>query len=928
MGDTTLIGLGFQGDNNNRFQSTNPNQAPGSAAFYAAVLVQVKESLLSSPTECTYFGNYGADRGWDIGRAADQPASDPPNTPEFVTFRARLGTGGATTTLEYTCDASSIFGRTFLLTVAVVGGVATLFVNASAVASETLGGALVLGNIGLTYGNVAGGGERSGDPVISAVYTDTDAADFITNQRSLFDLIRTSGKLAASITNLGLSAAYVYESFQHKAPISGLPTTPLKNYGSAGVNGNLTFAGTAPLVTNADTDPDYTGGAQSPSSGPGAVNLQDAYDAGPTGLIATGAPGPVGVDDLRLEADTLSSVSADLNVFGLDDAAAPGRVNIQGGDATAINVNGGEINVQGGTAVGGNGNGGNVTVRGGTGAGNLSGGEVTVLGGTSFGSAAGGPAQIVGGPSSGGTGGFAILRGADGGISGTQGLDGGNATILGGAGGASASPDTGGTGGTVTLQSGAGGDATGAAATAGTPGNIIILAGAAGIVAASAAGVNGGNIAATGGAGSNAEAGDTAGNGGQIVLTTGAGGNATGALAVAGNGGELNIAAGAAGTAAGGATPGVGGALLLSAGTGGTGGGGTVNISGGNGDQFGGGVTIAAGASAGPILPVSINGGPALGVGSGPGGDVEIIGGPAAVGEPQNGGDIDITGGLAGTTGIGGVVTISGGTSAVGPGGSVLILGGAGGGGGVDNGGVGGNIEITAGAATQPANQGGSLLLVGGSASGAGAAPGGFISLDGGASTNQTGGAIFLRTGDGATDADNGFFSLGLGSAGGAGASATSGGFHLDPASNLLTLRNKDFSGTETGSLLLHRLDTAGEALQAVTTGLLHYRSEQAAGVAVTVGFRAAKSGDYGLMGRCYSRTFEAADAPGDVLVVTHNLDSEVVQYAVYDPANLKAFEAAGQIVGVQALSDDQLEISFNSGFITAGTWRVAVFGY
>jgi hypothetical protein len=818
MPDPTLIGLGFQGNANNRFQSANPNLAPGSSNFYACVLVNIQESLLVAPVQASYFGNFNAaippnSFGWEIGRGADTPASDPPNSPEVITLRVRFGHGVSATTLSYSVDAMSMFGRTHLIGFSVIGLVATLYVNGAAVAQDTFVGAFNLGGSGLTYGNIAGGGSRSGDPVISAAYSDSDAANFIALQRALFEGVRTSGKLAATISVLGLSAGYIYESFQQKAPISGVPTTPLKNFGIAGVNGNLIFAGSVALVLNADPDPDYTGGSQSSTVGPGSVNLQDAYDAGPTGLIVLGANGPVGVDELRFQ----------------------------------------------------------------------TGGEITVTPGSSL---------NINTPN--GTSGTVLIQTGDGiGVS----------------------------SGTLTLATG-GSDVD-------IAGDLIFIGGAGGSLAGS--GLSGSNFIGTAGVGGNAIAGGLGGVGGQILFTAGNGGDATGVGATAGQGGEINFEAGGAGIAAGGALEGPGGRASLSGGIGGAGIGGDARLVGGNGDTASGGVEIFAGTSDGNVGLVSISGGAASGIAAVPGGTVNIAGGASSNGASSDGGTVNIDGGLGDLTpGVGGAVNITGGTTRVsgGPGGPVSLIAGAGGGGILDNGGFGGEVIVRGGGATQENQPAGDGRIEGGNATGAGApARGGNVQVRGGNSTASTGGALLATSGAGATAADAGPLQASFASSSG-GATATIGGFHLEPADGRLSLRTYTVGGVDTGSLRLHQLDNAAEAAQSVDDGLLHYSDEQAAGVAVTVGFHAAKSGDYGLMGRCYSRTFVAADTPGDVLTVTHNLDSEVVQYAVYDPAGVKAFEVATQIVGVVAASDDVLEISFNSGFITAGTWRVAVFGY
>jgi len=272
MGDVTTIGFGFQGDNSNRFASPILGQAAGSDAFYACVRVHVEESLLVAPTECAYFGNFnGVDAGWELGRAADVAASAP-STPELVTFRARFGAGGVVEDLTCAVDASSVFGRTYLLAVSVIGLVATLYLNGTAVAELTLSAPFNPGLSGLTYGNRSGGGARSGDPLISAAYTDTDAANFISNQRLLFDRLRGGGNLVASIAALNLEAAYVYESFSQRAPSADVPTLPFKNYGTSGVSGDLIFIGSTALVHTADSDPDYTGGVQPVGGEPPAAS--------------------------------------------------------------------------------------------------------------------------------------------------------------------------------------------------------------------------------------------------------------------------------------------------------------------------------------------------------------------------------------------------------------------------------------------------------------------------------------------------------------------------------------------------------------------------------------------------------------------------------------------------------------------------------
>jgi hypothetical protein len=875
MGDVTTIGLGFQGNNANRFESSILGQAPGSAAFYACVLVHVRESLLVAPTEAAYFGNFNnVDAGWELGRTFDTPASDPPNSPEIVTFRVRLGAGGITEEIFYSMDASTIFGRTHMLAVSVIGLVATLYLNGTAVAALTLGAPLALGASRLTYGNRSGGGARSGDPIVAAAYSDTDAADFILNQRILFDRIRSGGNLASSIPALALEAAYIYEGFSQKAPNSGVPTLPLTNFGVAGVIGNLTFVGSTALNVNIDLDPDYTGGAQSTTGGPGGLNLQDAYNAGPTGLIVTGGPGPFGVDDIRI---------ANNEIFTLDSAAAIPDLEINGGANTAGGT-GGNVDITSGASAGVGGGGGNVVVA--AGAGELIGGSVLVD--------AGEGTNLVNGQ-----GGDVFVNAGDGhgvSVGGVVVVHAGDHTGLGGQGGQA--------------------ELTGGNSTGAIGGNTLVAGGTGGVDAPN--GFVGGSVLVTGGPGGVATAGGTAGNGGQLIASSGNGGDATGAGATAGNGGELNLTAGAGGDALVGATPGVGGLLFLSGGNGEDGTGGAVLLTSGAGDLASGNIDITVGVSPGVVGLLSILGGPAIGIGSGPGGNVVVTGGPAANGEGQNGGSVDITGGLGdGPTGSGGAARLTGGTTGVGggPGGNATVIGGDGGGGAADNGGFGGTAIVSGGNSTQANQPAGEAQLEGGDATGAGApAFGGHVQIRGGSSVSSDGGFVALSSGSGVTTTDAGALGASFGGGGLGTPTSTDGGWYLDPTNGRFSLRNYTIGGTPTGSLKVHELNTAGEALQSpAQQGLIHFQTEQAAGVATTVGFRASKSGNYGLVARVYQEAISGAGP----FVLVHNLDCNAPLAVVYD--------AAGTVVvplTVTQNSLDQITVTVAatvgaSGFIT-----------
>jgi len=226
---------------------------------------------------------------------------------------------------------------------------------------------------------------------------------------------------------------------------------------------------------------------------------------------------------------------------------------------------------------------------------------------------------------------------------------------------------------------------------------------------------------------------------------------------------------------------------------------------------------------------------------------------------------------------------------------------------------------------------GGEVNISGGITAGVGTSQGGRVDILGGNSggtIGETGGEVFIRSGAGSTAVNAGHVEVAL-AAGSGGPAASVGGFYLDPTNGRFSLRTYTIGGVPTGSLKLHELNTAGEALQLpAQQGLLHFQTQQAAGVATTVGFRASKSGDYALVGRVYNRTFVTADAPGDTLNVTHNLDSTAVQVAVYDPTGVKLFENPANLAGVVATSADVLQLTFSAGLIGAGTWRVSVFGY
>lgn len=840
MGDVTLIGLGFQNNIANRFQSANVNQAPGSAAFYACALVHVRESLLTDPVTCAYFGNFAPGAGWELGRIADTAASDPPNSPEIVTFRLRLGSGG-TVVMTYSADASTIFGRTHLLAVSVVGLVATLYLNGTAVAQQTLGVPLVLGASRLNFGNQSGGGARSGDPIVSAAYSDSDSAAFISNQRVLFDKIRNGTSLTSSISELGLTAQYIYEGFSKKAPSLVPPTTPLPNFGSAGTNGDLTFAGPSPLFLNVDLDPDFTGGAQS-TSGVGGVSLQDAYDNGNT--IVTAPAVPVTVDTITIEDATIGTTAGPINISAAAD------INIQNETDTGANVfiSSGESTVGG--AVG------NVQVRGGLGGAGAGGGDVVVAGGD--GDGPGGDLSLQGGSSNTDVGGPVAIAGGFGGVTAPNGFDGGTITALGGAGG----------------------------------------------------------IAVAGG---------TGGNGGQFIVQGGPGGDATGVGATAGNGAEVNISGGLAGTPAGGAAAGTGGAFVGSGGAGGAGTGGDAQLRSGNGTLASGAVDISVGTSNGLVSPLRLTGGLATGVGSGPGGDIEVTGGNAAVGQGQDGGNVTIDGGTGdGATGVGGAITITGGVSTVGPGGGAFVVGGAGGGGGIDNGGFGGFASIRGGNASQPNEPGGTVQIYGGSASGVGGS-GGSIDILGGTAgaAVSTGGPVTIRTGQSGTGlgADAGPMQVSLNGVGGGTPTSVIGGYYVDPANGRFTLRNYIPGApatTSTGTLGLHVLNTAGEALQVITNGLVHFQSQQAAGTETTVGFRAAKSGDWKMMGRVFQRTFAVGE--GVTFAVAHNLDVDAPGVFAYNTAT----GALIPLVAVVQNTKDQVTITI--GGAVNGT--VTVIGF
>lgn len=828
MGDPTLIGLGFQGAANSRFQSTNPNIAPGGADFYACVLVNLQQSLSG---ELSYFGNFAANIGWEIGRGSDTPASDPPNSPETVSLQVKIGNGGATTTLSYAVDAMSMFGRTHLISISLIAGVASLHINGATVASETLSDPLTLGHFGLTYGNIAGGGQPSGDPIISAAYSDTDADAFLDNQRLLFEAIRTTGKLVTAIASLGLTAQFIYESFQQKAPTNSPPSTPLKNFGVLSTLGDLTFVGSVALSINVDTDPDYTGGSQSSSTGPGGVNLQDAYDSGPTGLIVTDVGiGPVGVDELRLQDSEVST----------EDAAAPATLSLLAGSSPT-----------------------------------LVGGAVTIAsgaGGTTEGTNAGGLVEVTTG------------AGGD-------------------------SPN-GGAGGDFNVTTGNGGAGTGNANAAGNGGSMAIQAGDGGIADSDTEGGTGGNILIAGGAGSavvSPEQGAVGGTGGQIIIHGGPGGDAADGSAIAGSGAEVNIEAGRAGFVSGGATSGVGGLLSMHGGSGNTGTGGNVHIGSGDGDIQSGDLRIDCGTHLATPGLMTLRGSTAAGIGSGPGGGILIIGGAAAVGEDQIGGTVQLEGGTSAGIAAGGNARVFGGAADDGPGGGVTIAAADGGLSGLDLGGFGGTIAMYSGGATQPNQPAGEISITGGNASGTGGpALGGNIQLRAGDSTASTGGAIIINAGIGASEIDAGSITV---------AFNATGGFTIVPTNNRISLNTYGIGGgVSTGSLKVHTINTAGEAAQAITDGLFHFRTEQAGGTETTLGFRAAKSGNYGLVGRIFQRTFTAAE--GVSFAVTHNLDCNAPGVFMYNSGT----GALIPLVSVVQNSTDQVTVTIGgavNGFVT-----------
>ncbi len=862
MGDATLVGLGFQGNANNRFQSVQPGVGTGGASFYACALVKINESLLVAPTECAYFGNFNnVNAGWEIGRDPDTAASDPPNTPETITLRVKFGAAGAVDTLTYSVDGSTMFGRIHLIGISVVGGVGTLYLNGTAVASLTLSGAFTIGASGLTYGNRSGGGLRSGDPIIAAAYSDTDAAAFISNQKALFDRLRSGGSLTSSITALSLDAQYIYEGYDQKAPNLGVPTTPLKNFGISGVLGDLTFVGTTALVVNIDPDPDYTGGGQSASHGPGGVSLQDAYNNGNTIVTAPGVP--VEVDTISFEDDRIGTTAGALFVLpavagalllGTSDApgASSGNINLLVGAAdnpgdltltgglSAVGV-GGLISLTGGATNAAASVGGNVSVTGGEGVGaDSAGGTVLFTGGVGNGVGPGGDANLVGGAATGSAQG------------GGAGLTGGTATQ--------------GPGGVIGITGGAAGDD----------------------------GLNGflgGSINITGGLGGPAAAGGVAGNGGQFIVVTGAGGNATGAGASAGNGGDINIEAGSAGTAAGGASEGFGGALNLSAGTGNAGTGGNASLSSGSGDTQSGDLNIFVGSSNANIGLLTVQGGQAVGLGSGPGGAVLIQGGAPAVGEGQRGGHVDLQGHAGDGVGNGGHAFVTGGASTTGTGGAAALVGGG------ATGGPGGGVTVQGGQ-SGGANPGGDVQLSGGTGNGGGG----------------TGGNLFLQSGNGPAAASAGSLQAAFALGSGTPTDTTVGGWYLNPADGRMSLRTYTVGGVDTGALRVHRVNTAGEAAQAVDDGTIAFRTQQGGGSETTVGYRAAKSGDWGLMARVFQRTFTAGE--GVTFAVAHNLDCDAPVVMLYN-------SGTGAFIPIVALvqnSKDQVTVTIGgavNGFVT-----------
>lgn len=156
--------------------------------------------------------------------------------------------------------------------------------------------------------------------------------------------------------------------------------------------------------------------------------------------------------------------------------AIPGAINLQAVAGSGANVQGGNVAIQAGTG-GTNGAGGTSTFKGGNASGTGTAGAASITGGNTTGSGSGGNIALNGGTSGTGPGGPINLTGGNGGVG--AGGSGGNIALAGGVGNSSAP------GGTVSLTGGAttsglGGDIiiSGGAAPSGTRGNIKLSAGA------------------------------------------------------------------------------------------------------------------------------------------------------------------------------------------------------------------------------------------------------------------------------------------------------------------------------------------------------------------------------------------------------------------------------------------------------------------
>lgn len=144
----------------------------------------------------------------------------------------------------------------------------------------------------------------------------------------------------------------------------------------------------------------------------------------------------------------------------------------------------------------------------------------------------------------------------------------------------------------------------------------------------------------------------------------------------------------------------------------------------------------------------------------------------------------------------------------------------------------------------------------------------------------NNGGSFLLSTGSGSGALTAGDFQVSLADLSGT-PTDNVGGFFIDPANNRLTLRSYTVEDPVVpGSLRLHRINKDSEDFQGTDDGLLHFCTEQD-GPSTTVGFRAAKSGNYGLVSRIYQRPFTAAE--GVTFAVLHNLDCNAPGVFMYN---------------------------------------------